>query len=80
MRLEKDSGYTPIQGFAPTSGGQLSGAYTPKSTVAVRFATEVEITIGAVVITYSAGEGLVLVKGITYTFGSAVNVHVMGAL
>ena len=80
MRLEKDSGYTPIQGFAPTSGGQLSGSYTPKSTVAVRFAADVAVTIGSVAITYSAGEGLVLVKGITYVFGTAVNVHVMGAL
>ena len=80
MRLEKDSGYTPIQGFAPTSGGQLSGSYTPKSTVAVRFAADVAVTIGSVAITYSAGEGLVLVKGTTYVFGTAVNVHVMGAL
>ena len=80
MRLEKDSGYTPIQGFAPTSGGQLSGAYTPKSTVAVRFAADVAVTIGSVAITYSKGEGLVLVKGTTYVFGTAVNVHVMGVL
>ena len=51
-----------------------------RSTVAVRFAADVAVTIGSVAITYSAGEGLVLVKGTTYVFGTAVNVHVMGTL
>lgn len=80
MELSRDNNDYRIQGFAPNGGGQLSGTYTPTNTVAVKFATDVEITIGSVPIVYSSGEGLVLSKGITYTFGTAVNVHIMGTL
>ena len=80
MVLEKDSKYTPIQGFAPTSGGEVSGTYTPKNTVAVKLGGNVTITIDESDVDYTAGEGIILVAGVEYTFSVAVAVHVMGNL
>lgn len=80
MVLETDNKYTPIQGFAPTKGGELSGVYTPDNTVAVKLGGDVTVTIDGSAVDYSAGEGMILVGGVEYTFSDTVAVHVMGTL
>lgn len=77
MNLATDSNYSPIQGFAPTKGATLSGAYTPTKTECVKFGADVSISIGGISVPYLSGDGLVLVGGITYTFATSVNVHMM---
>lgn len=77
MALEKDSQYTPIQGFGPTSGVTLPTTYTPVVSVGVKLGADVTITIDGVAVDYAAGDGLILVKDITYTLSLATPAHLM---
>ena len=52
--------------------------YTPTKTECVKFGSDVNVSINGVSISYTSGDGLVLVDGVTYTFSTAVNVHMMG--
>ncbi len=78
MQLEIDGNRQAIQGFAPTKGTTLSGAYTPTKTECIKFGSDVDVSINGVSISYTSGDGLVLVDGVTYTFSASVNVHMMG--
>ena len=80
MLLKTDDRYVPIQGFAPNGGTSLTGTITPTTTVCVKLANDVTITIDSIPLYYSAGDGLVLVPGVAYTFSTSVNAHIMGTL
>jgi hypothetical protein len=80
MKLVKDNDYIPVQGFAPINGTQLSGVYVPTTTIAIKVANNIGISIDGVEVIYSAGDGLILVKGVEYTFSDIIDVHVMGTL
>ena len=77
MNLVHDESGFRIQGFAPSKGVTYSGSVTVTQTTGVKLGADVNISINSKTITYSSGDGLILVPGVTYTFGSSVDCHIM---
>ena len=77
MKLEKDISDFRIQGFAPNTGVVLSGTVVVNSATVVKLGSDVSISIGGISVQYLAGEGLILVPGVSYIFGTSVNCHTM---
>ena len=77
MNLVHDESGFRIQGFAPSKGVTYNGAVTVTQTTGVKLGVDVNISINSKTITYSSGDGLILVPGVTYTFGSSVDCHIM---
>jgi hypothetical protein len=77
MRLKSDSNGSTIQGFAPHKGKTYSGAVVVNTITAIKFSADVAISISGKSVTYLAGDGIILVPNVTYTFGSSVDCHVM---
>ena len=77
MLLVDDKNGNTIQGFAPNKGVTYSGSVTVQKVTGAKLGSDVSISINNKIITYSSGDGLVLIPGVTYTFGSSVDCHVM---
>ena len=77
MLLVDDKNGHTIQGFAPNKGVTYSGAVTVQKVTGAKLSSDVSISINGKTITYTSGDGLILVPGVTYTFGSSVDCHVM---
>ena len=77
MFLVNDNYGHIIQGFAPNKGVTYSGTVTVQKVTGAKLGSDVNISINGKTITYSSGDGLVLIPGVTYTFGSSVDCHVM---
>ena len=77
MLLVDDKNGKTIQGFAPNKGITYNGIVTVTQTTGVKLGADVNISINSKTIMYSSGDGLVLIPGVTYTFGTSVDCHVM---
>lgn len=77
MELEKDRSDFRLQGFAPNNGVVFNGTVVVNSTTVVKLGSDVSISIGGISVQYLAGEGLILVPGVSYIFGASVNCHIM---
>lgn len=77
MKLEKDISDFRIQGFAPNRGVSLSGTVVVTEPTVVKLGSDVSISIDNIPMGYSAGEGLILVPGISYIFSTSINCHIM---
>ena len=77
MLLVDDKNGHIIQGFAPSKGVTYSGSVTVMQTTGVKLGADVNISINSKTIMYSSGDGLVLIPGVTYTFGTSIDCHVM---
>lgn len=71
-----DLGYR-VQGFAPNRGATYTGVVIVQEITAIKFSADVVISISEKSVTYLAGDGIILVPNVTYTFGSSVDCHVM---
>lgn len=77
MDLVSDKNGYKIQGFAPSKGITYSGSVTVTQATCVKLGSDVSISINSKTITYSSGDGLIIVPGVTYVFGSSVDCHIM---
>lgn len=77
MLLVDDKNGHTIQGFAPSKGVTYSGSVTVTQATGAKLSSDVSISIDGKTITYTSGDGLILVPGVTYTFGSSVDCHIM---
>lgn len=77
MLLVDDKNGHTIQGFAPNKGVTYSGAVTVQKVTGVKLGIDVGITIDSKVVSYSAGEGIILIPKVQYAFSSSVDCHIM---
>ena len=77
MLLVDDKNGNTIQGFAPNKGVTYSGTVTVQKVTGAKLGIDVSITIDSKTVNYTAGEGIILIPGVTYTFGSSVDCHTM---
>lgn len=77
MLLVDDKNGHTIQGFAPNKGVTYSGAVTVQKVTGVKLGVGISITIDSKTVSYIAGEGIILVPGVSYTFSGSVDCHVM---
>ena len=77
MKLIYDEAGYRVQGFAPSKGVTYTGSVTVTQATGAKLGADVNISINSKTITYSSGDGLVLIPGVTYTFGSSVDCHIM---
>ena len=77
MNLVHDESGFRIQGFAHSKGVTYSGSVTVTQATGAKLSSDVSISIDGKTITYTSGDGLILVPGVTYTFGSSVDCHIM---
>ena len=77
MLLVDDKNGNTIQGFAPNKGATYSGTITVQRVTGVKLGSDVSITIDSKTVGYTAGEGIILVPGASYTFSASVNCHIM---
>ena len=77
MNLVHDESGFRVQGFAPNRGATYTGTVTVTEVTAIRFGSDVTISISGKSLSYSAQDGIVMIPGVTYTFGSSVDCHVM---
>ena len=77
MDLISDKDGYKIQGFAPSKGITYSGSVTVTQATGAKLGADVNISIDGKTVTYSSGDGLILVPGVTYIFGSSVDCHIM---
>lgn len=77
MNLVHDESGFRIQGFAPSKGVTYNGAVTVTQATGAKLSSDVSISIDGKTITYTSGDGLILVPGVTYIFGSSVDCHIM---
>ena len=77
MLLVDDKNGHIIQGFAPSKGVTYSGSVTVTQATGAKLGADVSISIEGKNIAYSSGDGLILVPGVTYIFGSSVDCHIM---
>lgn len=77
MLLVDDKNGNTIQGFAPNKGITYSGTVTVQKVTGAKFGIDISITIDSKTINYTAGEGIILIPGVSYTFSGSVDCHVM---
>lgn len=77
MDLISDKDGYKIQGFAPNKGITYSGSVTVTQATGAKLSSDVSISIDGKTVTYSSGDGLILVPGVAYIFGSSVDCHIM---
>ena len=77
MKLLQDDNSTSVQGFAPNKGVTYSGTVTVEKATGVKLGADVEITINSKTISYTEGEGIILIPGVSYTFSGSVDCHIM---
>lgn len=77
MLLMDDKNGKTIQGFAPNKGITYSGTVTVTTITGVKLGGDVAITIGSKIVSYSAGEGIILIPTVQYTFSGSVDCHIM---
>ena len=77
MLLVDDKNGNTIQGFAPNKGATYNGTVTVQKATGAKLGSEVTITINSKTVNYTAGEGIILIPGVSYTFGSSVDCHIM---
>ena len=77
MKLIYDEAGYRVQGFAPSKGVTYNGSVTVTQATGAKLSSDVSISIDGKTITYNSGDGLILVPGVTYIFGSSVDCHVM---
>ena len=77
MLLMDDKNGKTIQGFAPNKGVTYNGIITVTTITGVKLGVDVTITINSKMVDYSAGEGIILIPGIQYTFSGSVDCHIM---
>lgn len=85
MKFALDEYNKTIQGFAPSGGVQLGtgvgGAYLrpgeSKYGDVYKLGGAVDITLDGQTVSYSAGELVVLRRGITYEFSAVISAHEM---
>ena len=77
MLLVDDKNGHTIQGFAPNKGVTYSGTVTVQKVTGAKLGIDVSITIDSKTVSYIAGEGIILIPGVSYTFSSSVDCHVM---
>ena len=77
MLLVDDKNGHTIQGFAPNKGATYNGTVTVQKVTGAKLGIDVSITIDSKTVNYTAGEGIILVPGVSYTFGGSVDCHIM---
>ena len=77
MLLVDDKNGNTIQGFAPNKGITYSGAVTVQKVTGAKLGIDVSITIDSKTVNYTAGEGIILIPGVSYTFSGSVDCHIM---
>lgn len=77
MNLVKDGNGYGIQTFIPNRGATYSGSVSVTTATAIRFGSDVTISINGKALVYSEQDGIVMIPGITYVFSSSVDCHVM---
>ena len=77
MLLVDDKNGNTIQGFAPNKGVTYSGTVTVQKVTGAKLGIDISITIDSKTVNYTAGEGIILIPGVSYKFGSSVDCHIM---
>ena len=77
MDLISDKDGYKIQGFAPSKGVTYSGSVTVTQATGAKLGTDVNISIDSKIVRYTAGEGIILIPGVSYTFSDTVDCHIM---
>ena len=77
MLLVDDKNGHTIQGFAPNKGITYSSTVTVQEVTGAKLGSDVTISIDSKTVNYTAGEGIILIPGVSYTFGSSVDCHIM---
>lgn len=77
MLLVDDKNGNTIQGFAPNKGVTYNGTVTVQKAIGAKLGSDVTITIDSKTVNYNAGEGIILIPGVSYTFSGSVDCHVM---
>ena len=77
MLLVDDKNGHTIQGFAPNKGITYSGTVTVQEVTGAKLGSDVTIAIDSKTVNYTAGEGIILIPGVSYTFGLSVDCHIM---
>ena len=77
MLLVDDKNGNVIQGFAPNKGVTYSGSVTVQKVTGAKLGSDISITIDSKTVNYTAGEGIILIPGVSYTFSGSVDCHIM---
>ena len=77
MLLVDDKNGNTIQGFAPNKGVTYNGTVTVEKVTGVKLGSDITIAIDSKIVNYTAGEGIILIPGVSYTFGGSVDCHIM---
>ena len=76
LLVDDENGHT-IQGFAPNKGVTYGGTVTVQKVTGAKLGINVSITIDSKTVNYTAGEGIILIPGVSYTFSGSVDCHIM---
>jgi len=78
MNLTRDTRGMVIQSFAPKGGKTITaGAYVPTSNETIILGNVTDITLDNIIVSYPAGTVVILLQGVSYTFGTDTPVHSM---